>query len=167
MRRLEIGCGKRSAQAVRSDHLVHPIEPLEMIFVESARFRRLSGGEDARFTPGKDGISGASARQATASVLARGPSAIVDLLRKTAMGNQSEHGGSLRPVFHAERHRVVEGFSSTAPSTSDKRPTAKGADAGGDRFGPMRRAMIELVTGLNHPIKVDLPSSERADRIYR
>ena len=29
-----------------------------MIFVESARFRRLSGGEDARFTPGKDGTVG-------------------------------------------------------------------------------------------------------------
>jgi hypothetical protein len=55
VRRLEISRGKRSAQAVRGDHLVHPMEPLEMVFVESARFRRPSGGEDAGLIPGKDG----------------------------------------------------------------------------------------------------------------
>jgi 2-polyprenyl-6-methoxyphenol hydroxylase-like FAD-dependent oxidoreductase len=30
-------------------------------------------------------------------------------------------------------------------------------------FGPTRRAMIELVTGLDHPIKIDLPLTGRAD----
>jgi hypothetical protein len=55
MRRLEIGRRKRSAQAVRGDHLVHPIEPLEVVPVESARFRRPRGGEYAGLIPGKNG----------------------------------------------------------------------------------------------------------------
>jgi hypothetical protein len=55
MRRLEIGRRKRSAQAVRGDHLVRPIEPLEMVLVESARFRCPHGGEYAGLIPGKNG----------------------------------------------------------------------------------------------------------------
>jgi hypothetical protein len=55
MGRLEIGRRKRSAQAVRGDHLVHPIEPLEMVLVESARFRCPHGGEYAGLIPGKNG----------------------------------------------------------------------------------------------------------------
>ena len=80
------------------------------------------------------------------------------------MGNQSEHGGSLRHDVHA---RVVTGVDrltrlARGPSAIVDllRPFLMPAIIA---FGPTRRAMIELVTGLNHPIKVDLPSSERAD----
>src|SRR4029077_12982157 len=55
MRRLEIGRRKPSAQARRATHLVRPTEPLEMVLVESARFRRPRGGEYAGLIPGESG----------------------------------------------------------------------------------------------------------------
>jgi hypothetical protein len=40
MRGLEIGRGKRAAQAMAGDHRVHPGETIEMVLVEQTRLRR-------------------------------------------------------------------------------------------------------------------------------
>ncbi len=55
MRRLEIGSGKRAAQAMVGDHLVHPGEALEMVLIEQARLGRAQRGEDAGRIPAEDG----------------------------------------------------------------------------------------------------------------
>ena len=55
MRRREIGRGKRAAQAVAGDHLVHPGEALEMVLIELTRLRRALCREDAGRVSGEDG----------------------------------------------------------------------------------------------------------------
>jgi hypothetical protein len=54
MRGLEIGRGERAAQAVLRDHLVHPGESIEMVFVELAGLRLALGGREAGRVPAEE-----------------------------------------------------------------------------------------------------------------
>ena len=51
----EIGCGKGAAQAMASDHLIHPSEALEMMAIELARLGGAHRGQNALRIPAKHG----------------------------------------------------------------------------------------------------------------
>ena len=52
---LEIGCRKRAAEAVISNHLIHPIEAPKMVLVELARLWRAQRAEDPGRISAEDG----------------------------------------------------------------------------------------------------------------
>ena len=54
MGRFEIGGGKRAAQAMFGDHLIHPCEALEMVPIELARLGGAHRGQDALRIPAQD-----------------------------------------------------------------------------------------------------------------